>query len=383
VTRGKRERVATGVFRDRYGYGVLYWERGHRREKRFPLDAPLEKIKAWRKRTLAQLADVTQAERGGSFTRDVVRFLAARRNRPSFKADRSHMRPWIHRFKHTSRWSIDRDDVQAAVTEWEDAGYSPKEIHHRVRLLRQFYETLDGSRAPTPCDDVSLPRVAKARPVSVSDALVREVALELRRHEIAGRLRTAKTRARYLILATTGQRPAQLRRALPMDVDLERRVWQVRPAKGDAGTTVYLNDDMRAAWQLFIAAKAWGRYDGRSFVKTLRRCGWPKGIRPYNLRHTVGLTLSELGVDLGDIQQQMGHSSPQTTRIYVPGILPRLKDASAKLDGRLTAAHVVPPAASTTRKRRKAKGVEFTGGPTADPVQNTGRVRGTKSAKSA
>ena len=151
-----------------------------------------------------------------------------------------------------------------------------------------------------------------------------------------------------------------MKRAQPIDVDLERRIWFVRPAKGDAGAIVYLNDDMVAAWTLFATAQAWGRYDGRSFVKTLRRCGWPKGVRPYNLRHTVGLTLSELGVDLGDIQAHMGHVSPETTRIYVPGVLARLKDASQKLDGRIPAAALAVPCPSAMSSTgRKAKAVDF------------------------
>jgi site-specific recombinase XerD len=356
-------RLARGIYVDDRSIRVTYRAHGRQKEKRFPLDAPLETVKAWRTRTIGQLADVSTVETGrGSFVRDVVRFLKTRRSRASFKSDRAHLRPWVHRFKHRSRWAIAREDVQTAVSEWEAAGYSPKEIRHRVRILRQLFHALDGSHAATPCDDLSLPAIVKARPVSVTDALVRDVALELRRHEITRRLRNAKTRARYLVLATTGQRPAQLRRALPMDVHLDRRVWFVRPAKGDAGTIVYLNDDMIAAWTLFIAAQAWGSYDGRSFVKTLRRAGWPTGIRPYNLRHTVGLSLSELGVDLGDIQNMLGHSSPATTRIYVPAVLSRLKTASEKLDGRVSAAAVarpVPPAMKT--RGRKAKQVEKTG----------------------
>jgi hypothetical protein len=116
---------------------------------------------------------------------------------------------------------------------------------------------------------------------------------------------------------------------------------------------------MHAAWALFIAAKAWGPFDSRSFVSTLQRNGWPKGVRPYNLRHTVGLTLSELGVDLGDIQAHMGHRSIETTRTYyVPAVPQRLKDASEKLDGRLTGT-AVPWIGSMNVRRTKRKKTEL------------------------
>jgi integrase len=264
-----------------------------------------------------------------------VRFLSRRKALASFKSDRAHLRVWVHRFRRLSRFAITRDAIRAALADWHAAGYSPRELRHRWRILSQLFSTLDPD-LPNPCKGIKLPRIVKSRPRSVADTTVQDVAARLRDAELRGRLRDAKTRARYLVLATTGQRPAQLKRALPADVDLERRIWFVDPAKGDNGTVVALNAEMLAAWQLYIAADAWGAYDSRSFAKTLRRNGWPAGIRPYNLRHTVGLALSEADTDLGDIQAHMGHTSPATTRIYVPGLLSRLKLVSAKLEGRLS-----------------------------------------------
>jgi len=39
-------------------------------------------------------------------------------------------------------------------------------------------------------------------------------------------------------------------------VNLEARVWVPRDAKGGYSPGVYLNDDMLAAWTLFIEARA-------------------------------------------------------------------------------------------------------------------------------
>jgi integrase/recombinase XerD len=304
-------------------------------------------LKDWRRRKRQQ-AEPPPAVQAGSFVRDIVRFLKARRHLASFKSDRAHLRPWVHRFTRLTRWAITTEMIDTAISDWTVAGYSPREIRHRVKILQQLYRTMaPGDK--TPCDGAKVPRLPRPNPMAVSDAVIREVGLQLRKQELTGKLRDAKTRARYLILATTGQRPSQLMRALPMDVDRERRVWHVRPGKGGLSSTIYLNDDMLNAWDLFIAAKAWGRYDARSFAKTLQRNGWPTGIRPYNLRHTVGLRLSELGVDLGDIQAFMGHTSPTTTRIYVPPVPNRLRQASTHIEERIgqTAAgpHVAPPTA--------------------------------------
>jgi hypothetical protein len=122
-------------------------------------------------------------------------------------------------------------------------------------------------------------------------------------------------------------------------------------------------------------------------VKTLRRNGWPKGIRPYTLRHTVGLSLSELGVDLGDIQAHMGHASPTTTRIYVPAVLQRLREASQKLDGRLVSPFAVeaplPRAPATSTGRRKGEGVDNPAHFETGSGQHKSRLRGSKTTKTA
>lgn len=378
-----RTTVAKGVYRDKFGYTVRWRDRGLPREKRFALDTPHDTLKAWR---LTQQQQATRTrEKVGSFVRDVVRFLRLRKGRPSFKSDRAHLRPWVHRFKAISRWHVTREHVEQALAWWRGQGYSAREIRHRLRILHQLYHALDGASARTPCDDVKAPPIPKTRPISVSDEVVRGVALELWKAEQRSYLRDSKTRARYLVLATTGQRPAQVQRAERGDVDLVRRLWFVRPAKGDAGTTLYLNDDMLTAWALFVAAQAWGRYDSRSFAKVLRRNGWPKGIRPYNLRHSVGLGLSERNVDLGDIQSHMGHVSPATTRIYVPGVPQRAQLASAKLDGRIGASFgaAVSRSPFTSREEQKAKNRQNAPRSTRVQEQQVGRRRKWKQGEKA
>jgi integrase len=347
-------RVARGIYRDTRSFRVTWQDRGHQREKRFALDTPLDVLKKWRKRQVEQSAQWGPQPQTG-LARDIVRFLKGRKTMPGYKAERSHLRAWLQFSPRISRWGLSPEHVRSAVAAWQSDGYSAQEIKHRVRALKQLYRTLDGHGTPTPADGIALPKIAHHRPVPVPDDLIRQVAIHLRAHEITKRLRTAKTRARYLVLATTGQRPAQVMRAKPGDVDLEQRIWWVRPAKGDQGTVVVLNDDMRAAWALFIQAKAWGAFDGRSFVKTLQRNGWPKDIRPYNLRHTVGLALSARGVDLGDVQAHMGHRDPRTTRtFYVPALLQRQAAASAAIEGR------IGPLAMTPRHDSEAQPIPTT-----------------------
>jgi hypothetical protein len=139
-----------------------------------------------------------------------------------------------------------------------------------------------------------------------------------------------------MVRAATGRRPVEIMRALPEDVDLERRIWRVRDAKGGWSEGLYLNDDMLEAWRVFAEADAWGAFNTGSMAEVLRAAGWPEGIRPYNLRHSIGMGLSELGHDLADVGGWLGHSDPRTTRsAYVPVLHSRMQRLSESLSGRL------------------------------------------------
>ena len=103
---------------------------------------------------------------------------------------------------------------------------------------------------------------------------VRAVALKLAK---AGH---PDTYARYLVLAGTGQRPAQLMRAQPGSWDLAAGFWVVRSAKGAPAHTITLNRDMVDALRTFEAANAWGKYDETTHARRVHAAGWPLTIRP-------------------------------------------------------------------------------------------------------
>jgi integrase len=347
-------RIAKGIFEDRHGFELRWRDAGQTRTKHFPLDTPLQTLKD-RRATYQKQARTPRPDESGSFPRDAVRFLAGRKRLASFKSDRAHLRPWIHRFKKLSRWAVTSDLIQKTLDGWAAAGYSARTLRHRRRVLRQMYAKLDAD-AKNPCAGVTVPTPGLIRKPHISDALINAVALQLRKQEIAGRLWDAKTRARFLVLALIGVRPAQLRRSLPVDLNVAERLWVFQPAKGDNGMVAYLNDEQLGAAQLFVTAKAWGDYDGRSFVKTLQRNGWPKGVRPYNARHTVGQTLRRRGADLGDVQDHLGHKSPTTTRqFYLEPDLERLKATSERLAGRIDPTALLHPSPTMRRKRKSTK----------------------------
>jgi len=336
----KRHTIARGIYRDTNGYSVRWPSPDPTKphEQRFPLDTPHDVLKRFRATQIGQ-SRTRPATRGGSFVRDCAKALRLLRQRSAIEQLRSHLRPWVTRFPRQSRWTIDRKDVLAAVADWQADGFRPGTIKQRIIALRTVFRTLDADD-PIACCHRTIPTQPTRLPRGVPPEVVARVAANLYARECRPRRPVpAVWRARLLVLASSGVRPIQLMRTQPEDVDLERRIWIVDSAKGDAGTIVQLNEDMLAAWRLFIAANAWGPFDSGSYGYALRAAGWPKGIPPYNVRHETGQALSRAGIELGDIQLHMGHRDLNTTRrSYVPGVAARLRAASQAIDGRFPAA---------------------------------------------
>lgn len=347
--RGKRVRLDTGVYRDAAGIAIVAKVRDVRREVRVPHDTARAEWLKKRADLLAELvADDPRAAPSGTLHRDIVRYLALVKHLAGWGEQAAHLRAWLPTLGDRQRRSITRADVLTVRGAWIADDIAPKTANNRVSALRALYRTLDGDDRATPCDRVKPLPVHRTPAVAVDPRIIVAVETRLEEHERRGWLRDRKTRARFRVLASTGVRPSELMRAEPRDVDLERRVWTVRDGKGGYRPGLYLTDDMVDAWRLFVGALAWGPFNTGSFAKRLREAGWPADIRPYQLRHSVGIALSEAGVDLADVQQVMGHKHQATTRRhYVPVLESRMQRAMQTLAGRLTWGVSVPPARAT------------------------------------
>lgn len=348
MTKRKRTRIALGIYRDQYGLAGTVKVAGVQRELRFAPDEAIDTIKGWQARIRSELLEDRAETRAiddepvperGTFASDVPRRLTQIAGRASYKSDRSHLRAWLPFVGHLKRTAIRSSHVRAAFSAWATAGKSPRTIRHRRRVFRELYQGLDGAHARPPLTGVKVPKPEDPHPTPVPLATIQRVARSLKHGKTGlkrhGPKRTlgavtyaepAKARARFLVRATTGQRPSQIMRATTADVDLKRRIWFVRAGKGGHAIPLPLTPDMVRAWKAFAAADAWGPFDSRSFSKTLRRHGWPKGVRPYNLRHTFAIDHLLAGTPIGDLQGLLGHRQIETTRkFYGPVLLALLK----------------------------------------------------------
>lgn len=342
--KGHRFTVAKGIYKDPdSGYEVRITVGGVAYCARMPKDATLDELKTRRAQLEVQGRTETPRAERGSLRADAARYILLVKHLATWDDREDHLASWCVLYGDLPRYRLTEAHVVTARARWKAAGTAAKTINHRCDTLRHLFHTLDGRRAPTPCDHLPHLPVPKTIIRRVSDADLLSVDWRLQEREHAGILPDAKTRARYRVFVSTGKRPCEIMRAQPGDVNMTVRVWVPRDAKGGYCPGVYLNTDQLAAWKLFIAVHAWGAFNLGAFARTLRAAGWPADVRPYQARHTTWITASERGIDLADIAAGAGHRDERTTRqMYVPVLNSRLQRMSEALDGRFQGWPVVP-----------------------------------------
>lgn len=364
--RGNRITLARRLYQDATGYAIVV--KG--KEYRFPKSTPLARLRDHQRR-LEREAKKRHSTGRGSLVADITRYLALI-TLAGPKTIKAQLMAWDALYPGIARHALTAEHVLLARKGWLEAGDSPKTINHRVHRLRRLYRVLDGADAWTPCDGISDLAVQRT-PIERTDAaLVNDVLARLAASERSGRLPDAKHRARLMVIAVHGKRPSEVMRAKPDDVNRKLRVWIPRDGKGGYTPGLYLNAEMLAAWDLFFEADAWGPFNVSKWIDVLKHHGWPVKAhptkrradgtpflyahpRPYNLRHTTAIMLSELGHDLGDISPMLGHKQIETTRRhYLPVLGSRMQRLSESLEGRFGWAR------GTKRGTRKVKPVKST-----------------------
>jgi integrase/recombinase XerC len=214
----------------------------------------------------------------------------------------------------------------------------PSTLGRKLAALRTFFRYLvqDGRCALDPTAGIPAPRAPKRlpRPLPVDDCLT----LVEADPEDAPEPRALRDRALVELLYGGGLRVGELASLDVRDVDLHRGDVRVR-GKGGVERVVPLPDQTRRAiaryldarrapgllsQPLFTALRARGgvprRLDTRDVRRILRAraisAGLAGRVHPHRLRHSYATHLLDMGADLREIQELLGHRSLSTTEKY-------------------------------------------------------------------
>lgn len=193
--------------------------------------------------------------------------------------------------------------------------------------LRFFYKHVLNQELPW-IDIVKPPRVQ-----SMPDILTPDEIASIIHHSHDLRLQSF-----WFITYSMGLRLSETLNLTVSDIDRQRGTLHVRQGKGNKDRFVILPTLSLAVLQrlwrshrhprLLFPGKPGAGGDPapkslhrgtvqRTFGRVCRQCGISKHVTIHSLRHSYATHLIEAGLNLRNLQQQLGHSDPQTTARYV------------------------------------------------------------------
>ncbi len=226
----------------------------------------------------------------------------------------------------------------------------------KLSSLRAFYSFLvrEGERSADPTLGIPAPRTPRRlpQPLAVDDCHALMEAGQNPGKSSPDKQDRAASRDRAILelLYGAGLRVAEACGLDMRDLDLVRgevRVW----GKGSKERIVPLPSETRAALAdyveerrrpgmlsepLFVALRARRgekarRLDPRDLRRILKRrardAGIAEGVHPHRLRHSYATHLLDMGADLREIQELLGHASLSTTQKYTAVSTERLVEA--------------------------------------------------------
>lgn len=368
--RGKRTRIAPGIFRDAYGISVVArigsTKKGTARsspELRFDLGTDEDVLKLAQARERVKLREA--AQRGapiarGTLAADVVAyFVKAVLSKQRREERTQQLAWWVERFGGRVRASLKWQELHDALATLRDE-LAASTINHYRTALSNVFTVLDGKNAPNPFRDVPMEQPPDAERRDQPYEFI-QVILDKLRDRGRGKA-LSKTKARLRVLAYAPLTPAQLWALWPADVHWAESEVSTPGRKKGAGTRAQrkpLTAEALEAFRAYDAAGCWGKKPSRSSmrrifgvardaaIKELRKTrpdldlSRAATMRPYDLRHSFGTVALASTGSLPIVQQLLDHADARTTLRYAQGAVPALLKVAG--DSIAQAFAAVPP----------------------------------------
>lgn len=244
---------------------------------------------------------------------------------------------------------IVRQRVRLFLKKVKDMGYTKKGIGRKIASLRSYFKflTLNEFIENNPMSTIKSPKIkleeSLPKFLNVSDIDI--IFKKLRDRTI---FNSRKSQRYYLIvrlLYSTMARVSELCNIRIKDIDFDKGYIRLR-GKGNKERIVPVDQKTleiskghlsnRISYELedFLLVNTRNQMLSprvvQADIKTIKeRCGFPdsKIMTPHVFRHTGATHLRRSGMDISELQDILGHSSPNTTRIYAKNDITKLKQS--------------------------------------------------------
>ncbi|MFW9943113.1 MAG: site-specific tyrosine recombinase/integron integrase [Candidatus Thorarchaeota archaeon] len=244
---------------------------------------------------------------------------------------------------------IVRQRIRLFLKKIKDMGYSKKGIGRKIASLRSYFKflTLNEFIERNPMSTIKSPKIKleESLPKFLNISDIDIIFKKLKDRKL---FNSRKSQRYYLIvrlLYSTMARVSELCNIRIKDIDFEKGYIRLR-GKGNKERIVPVDQKTLEIFKESLSNRI--SYDSEEYllvntrnqklsprvvqadIKYIKdRCGFPdsKIITPHVFRHTGATHLRRSGMDISELQDILGHSSPNTTRIYAKNDITKLKQS--------------------------------------------------------
>ncbi|MHA1914788.1 MAG: site-specific tyrosine recombinase/integron integrase [Promethearchaeota archaeon] len=242
-----------------------------------------------------------------------------------------------------------RQRIRLFLKKIKDLGYTKKGIGRKIASMRSYFKflTLNEFIDKNPMSTIKSPKIKleESLPKFLNISDINVIFKHLRDRTL---FNSRKSQRYYLIvrlLYSTMARVSELCNIKIRDIDFDRGYLRLR-GKGNKERIVPVDQKTLDLFKEYLSNRI--TYDSEEYllvntrnqklsprvvqtdIKSIKeKCGFPdsKIVTPHVFRHTGATHLRRSGMDISELQDILGHSSPNTTRIYAKNDITKLKQS--------------------------------------------------------
>ncbi|MCK4687913.1 MAG: tyrosine-type recombinase/integrase [Candidatus Lokiarchaeota archaeon] len=242
-----------------------------------------------------------------------------------------------------------RQRIRLFLKKIKDLGYTKKGIGRKIALLRSYFKflTLNEFIEKNPMSTIKSPKIKLEENLpkflNVND--IKLIFNKLKDRQIFNSKKSQRYYLMIRLLYSTMARVSELCNIKINDVDFNKGYIRLR-GKGNKERIVPVDQKTLDIFKEYLKNRI--SYSSEDYllvntrnlklnprvvqvdIKTIKeKCGFPdsKIITPHIFRHTGATHLRRSGMDISELQDILGHSNPNTTRIYAKNDITKLKQS--------------------------------------------------------
>ena len=246
-----------------------------------------------------------------------------------------------------------RQKIRLFLKKLNDINYTKKGISRKIASLRSFFKFLELNEflSKNPMNTIKTPKIKleESLPKFLDLSDIEQIFNKLKDRRL---FNSRKSKRYYLIvrlLYSTMARVSELCNIKIRDIDFKRGYIRLR-GKGNKQRIVPVDHKTLDIIKNYLSNRIY--YDSEDYllvntrsqklnprvvqsdIKSIKdKCGFPdsKIVTPHIFRHTGATHLRREGMDISELQDILGHSNPNTTRIYAKNDISKLKQSYSQM----------------------------------------------------